>query len=112
MTPAAIYVRISSESTGEGLGVARQEADCRALAERLGWTVAEVYRDNDISAYSGKLRPDYEHLLTDVEAGKVRALLTWHADRVHRSPEELERFIDLAERTPSRCRPSRPGRWT
>ncbi|GAB3185883.1 DNA invertase Pin-like site-specific DNA recombinase [Micromonospora palomenae] len=99
MTTAAIYVRISSDATGEGLGVARQEADCRALADRLGWTVTEVYRDNDISAYSGKVRPDYERLLSNVEAGTVRGLIAWHPDRLHRSPKELERFIDLAERT-------------
>jgi hypothetical protein len=28
---AAIYVRISSDRTGAGLGVTRQEEDCRAL---------------------------------------------------------------------------------
>ncbi|MFC3500831.1 recombinase family protein [Micromonospora krabiensis] len=99
MTTAAIYVRISSDDTGEGLGVARQETECRAMAERLGWTVAEVYRDNDISAYSGKLRPGYERLLSDMAAGTVRGLIVWHADRLHRSPKELERFIDLADRT-------------
>jgi hypothetical protein len=41
----AIYVRISSDRTGAGLGVARQEEDCRALCERLGWTVARAYVD-------------------------------------------------------------------
>jgi hypothetical protein len=38
---------------GAGLGVARQEQDCRALCERCGWTVAGVYPDNDVSAHSG-----------------------------------------------------------
>ncbi len=37
---AAIYVRISYDRTGAGLGVARQEEDCRALCERNGWDVA------------------------------------------------------------------------
>ncbi|MFI7508648.1 recombinase family protein [Micromonospora aurantiaca] len=99
MISAAIYVRISSDPRGEGLGVARQEADCRALAARLGWTVGGVYADNDISAYRGKVRPAYERLLADIGAGRVRALLAWHTDRLHRSPRELERFVDLAERT-------------
>lgn len=99
MTAAGIYVRISSDVTGEGLGVARHEEDCRALALTLGWTVTGVYCDNDVSAYSGKRRPAYERLLADVEAGVVQAVITWHPDRLHRSPKELERFIDLAERT-------------
>lgn len=106
---AAIYVRISSDVTGEGLGVARQEADCRALIEARGWAVAEVYRDNDTSAYSGKIRPEYERMLSDVEAGNVRAIVAWHGDRLHRSPRELERFIDLAERTGLRVETVKAG---
>lgn len=99
MTAAGIYVRISSDVTGQGLGVQRQEQDCRTLAAARGWDVVEVYADNDISAYSGKVRPAYERLLADVDAGRVRAIVAWHSDRLHRSPRELERFISLAERT-------------
>jgi hypothetical protein len=45
---AALYVRISSDRGGAGLGVARQEEDCRALCARLGWRPVEVYADNDV----------------------------------------------------------------
>lgn len=95
---AAIYCRISKDREGDGLGVDRQEQDCRALADRLGWTVAGVYSDNDISAYTGKARPRYRDMLAAIEAGSVDAVLAWHADRLHRSPRELETFIDLSER--------------
>lgn len=98
MSRAAIYVRISDDRLGEGLGVARQERDCRRLAARLGWTVAEVYTDNDISATSGKRRPAYERLLADIEAGAVGAVVVWDVDRLTRRPAELEAFILLAER--------------
>ncbi|MGZ6527028.1 MAG: recombinase family protein, partial [Actinomycetota bacterium] len=47
---AAIYARISSDRDGLALGVERQLADCRELASRKGWPVAEEYIDNDISA--------------------------------------------------------------
>jgi DNA invertase Pin-like site-specific DNA recombinase len=53
----AVYVRISSDPTGAGLGVARQEEDCREMCGRLGWPAPHVYRDNDVSAYSGRPRP-------------------------------------------------------
>lgn len=94
---AAIYVRISKDRTGEGLGVDRQEGDCRAMAERLGWTVTETYTDNDLSAFSGRRRKRYEELLSDIEAGRINAVICWHPDRLHRSPKELERYIDLCE---------------
>jgi site-specific DNA recombinase len=64
---AAIYCRISRDRIGAGLGVERQETECRELAARLGWTVAVVYVDNDISAYSGKARPGYRALLEDLK---------------------------------------------
>jgi site-specific DNA recombinase len=92
-----IYCRISRDRVGAGLGVERQERDCRELADRLGWAVVETYCDNDLSAYSGKRRPDYERLLSDIEAGHLTAVIAWHADRLHRSPVELERYIAVCD---------------
>jgi len=97
---AAIYCRISQDRTGAGLGVERQEADCRDLAERLGWTVVKVYADNDLSAYSGKPRPGYRALLADLRAGVADAVICWHTDRLHRHPSELEEYIAVCERPP------------
>lgn len=57
-----------------------------------------MYVDNDRSAYSGKPRPAYRRLLADADAGRIDAIVAWHADRLHRSPVELEEFIDLVER--------------
>lgn len=96
-TRAAIYVRISKDKVGAGLGVERQEADCRELAARLGWTVVEVFCDNDISAYSGKVRKRYRAMLDAIQSGRVDAVLVWHTDRLHRSPAELEDFIAICQ---------------
>jgi site-specific DNA recombinase len=102
---AAIYCRISKDRVGAGLGVDRQRADCEELATRLGWTVAAVYTDNDISAYSGKLRPGYQALLADLASGRVTAVLAWHTDRLHRRPVELEHYIAVCEThgVPTHC---------
>ncbi len=99
MEKGGIYVRISSDVFGEGLGVARQEADCRGLAERHGWSVQDVYIDNDVSAFSGKPRPSYRRLLDDIDSGRLDGVIAWHGDRLHRSPLELETFIGLIETT-------------
>jgi len=95
---AVVYSRISRDREGAGLGVERQRADCVALADSLGWTVVHEYSDNDISAYSGRLRPSYEAMCALVESGGADAIIAWHTDRLHRSPRELEGFIDLCER--------------
>jgi DNA invertase Pin-like site-specific DNA recombinase len=97
MRLAGVYCRISDDRAGAGLGVARQEEDCRARAEQLGWTVAAVYVDNDLSAYTGAARPGYERMLGELRAGVVNAVVAWHTDRLHRTPRELEEFIDICE---------------
>jgi DNA invertase Pin-like site-specific DNA recombinase len=97
-TRAVIYVRISQDRTGAGLGVDRQREDCEALAKRNGWEVVEVYVDNDVSAFSGKKRKDYERMLADLDDGKATVVIVWHTDRLHRSILELEKYMNLCER--------------
>lgn len=94
---AAIYARISSDPTGQALGVQRQLEDCRRLAADRGWTVADEYVDNDVSAYSGKPRPEYERMLADVRDGLRDAVIVYNMDRLTRRPIELEEFTAVCE---------------
>ncbi|HVB45250.1 MAG TPA: recombinase family protein [Streptosporangiaceae bacterium] len=98
---AAVYVRISKDkrrgSLDEGLGVADQEQQCRELAARLGYLVVAVFCDNDISAYSGRPRPQYLKLLELLHSGGADVVLCWHTDRLHRSNAELEDYINVVE---------------
>ncbi|QJT04332.1 recombinase family protein [Streptomyces asoensis] len=96
-TRAIIYCRISRDREGAGLGVERQREDCAALAAQLGIEIHATYSDNDLSAYSGKPRPGYQRLLDDLRAGRADTVLAWHTDRLHRSPAELEEYIDVCE---------------
>ncbi len=95
---AAVYTRISSDPSGQRAGVERQRADCQAHCLARGWKVTEVFCDNDASAYGTKARRAYEHMLAAAESRTIDAIVTWHNDRLHRSPKELEAFIDLVER--------------
>lgn len=94
---AVIYCRISKDRVGAGLGVERQEADCRALAERFGFEVVFVYVDNDMSATSGKPRPGYLKMLDAIQVGGIDVVIAWHTDRLHRSNLELEEYISICE---------------
>lgn len=92
---AAVYARISLDQEGNALGVKRQLADCHRLADELGWVVAEEYVDNDVSAFSGARRPNYERMLADISEGTRDAVLVYHLDRLTRRPIELERFVEV-----------------
>src|SRR3954462_8167927 len=108
---AAIYCRISDDRRGLGLGVARQQQDCLELAGRHGWQVTTAFVDNDVSAYSGKPRPQYDQLMRAVHSGEVDVVVAWDPDRLHRSPAELEGFITAVERAGVDVVTVQAGRW-
>jgi site-specific DNA recombinase len=102
---AAIYARISDDKEGREAGVTRQIEDCRALAERLGWTLHPdldpVFVDNDISAStkSRRRRPAFDRLLAEVGAGEFDGVLYYSNSRLTRRPAEYETIIKLVEDT-------------
>ncbi|MFD4740978.1 recombinase family protein [Streptomyces virginiae] len=97
-----LYARISSDREGAGLGCDRQIEDGYAHAEQIStsdveYRIVEVFEDNDLSAYSGKPRPDYIRMIEGLKAGGADCIIAWHTDRLHRSPAELESYIDVCE---------------
>ena len=115
-----IQVRISDDRDEDDLergrrGVNRQEGDCRALATREGWTVVEVYAENDTSAFKRRkitlpngrtamrvIRPEFRRMLDDLESGHIQGLIAYDLDRVARDPRDLEDLIDAVETTTPR----------
>lgn len=100
------YARISDDREGGGLGAKRQIDDCLDMhrTARLGGRILDPLVDNDLTAYNKssryKPRPDYDKIpaLLRERPGR-RGILAWHTDRLHRTPRELEDFIDLIEET-------------
>ncbi|MBF6132808.1 recombinase family protein [Nocardia otitidiscaviarum] len=95
---AAIYLRVSLDSSGDGLAVERQLEDCTRIAEARGWSVCEIYTEKPISAFDkNRARPAYDRMVEDYRAGRFNALITWDLDRLTRQPRQLEDWIDAAE---------------
>ena len=93
---AAIYARLSRNRTpDERDSTRRQIESCKKLAKANGLNVTHVLVDDDISAYSGKRRPSYQQLLGLIEADEIDCVIAWHHDRLHRSPIELEQFVQV-----------------
>ncbi|MEU1734742.1 recombinase family protein [Streptosporangium sp. NPDC020145] len=90
------YCRISFDKRGAAEGVATQHLENEISAEELDLTIARSYVDNDKSAYSGVERPQYAQLLKDMKAGTVGVIIIRHADRLHRSVDEVSAFIKVA----------------
>lgn len=95
MKKTAVYVRISQDRSGEGLGVERQREDCEALVVRRGWTTVELFVDNDISASSAKARPAFDRMVQGIRDGRFDAVVTYRSDRLYRQVRQLEGLVDL-----------------
>ncbi|MBA2312134.1 MAG: recombinase family protein [Actinobacteria bacterium] len=94
---AAVYCRISDDREGSRAGVGRQQDDCEALAKRKRWKIGGLYVDNDVSAWSGKVRPQYRRMLDDIKVGLIDGVVIWHQDRLVRHPKELEEFFEICD---------------
>lgn len=97
---AVIYCRISEDALGEGLGVQRQEEDCRALAVSNGYEVVGVYTDNDITAAGAvkKERPQWDQMLADAQSDAFDTVLAYSNSRLTRRLVELETLIQLHDK--------------
>jgi site-specific DNA recombinase len=92
----ANYARISDDPGSRRRGVDRQLRDGREVAARVGRLIFDDYVDNDRSAFRGlQRRQDYHRLCADIRAGKIRYVIFWRVDRLHRDTREGEDFIDL-----------------
>jgi site-specific DNA recombinase len=94
---AVIYARVSQDRDGKSTSVDQQLADCRKFAEERGFDVVAELWDNDISAYTGKLRPQYNELLRMIRDGETDVVIVWEQSRLTRRPYELEGYIEACE---------------
>jgi len=88
--PIAIYARVSTANQNTDA----QVAECRAYAERCGYTVTAIYTDT-ISGTTGKdERPELSRLLHDAFLKKFDAVVVYSIDRVGRS---LKNCLEILE---------------
>ena len=82
----ALYVRVSTDHQS----VRNQEIELQAVAERHGWQVVSVYRDQGISGAKGRdKRPGLEKLLQAVARKEFDLVAAWSVDRLGRSLIDL-----------------------
>lgn len=98
------YGRISDdqedEETGDrGAGVRRQQRANDHIAQARGWKIKQRYEDNDLSAFKESVvRPAFEQMLEDLEAGVIAGIICYNLDRFARRPNDLERAIGIYDR--------------
>ncbi len=101
-----MYLRVSTtDQVRHGAGLDAQEAECRAYAERQGWTVTGVFVDDVDTGTSGTVhpahRPGLATAVAALDAGDAGVLLVRRQDRISRRVRHLLEFVER----------SRAGGW-
>lgn len=93
----AIYLRQSSDPSGQQFGVDRQREEIKRYIDARGWTLVAEFTDNDTSAYKrSKPRPQFNEMLSRAEKGEFDVIVARHLDRLTR---RLEEFATVNRRT-------------
>lgn len=83
---AALYLRVSTDDQT----VANQQRELEAVAERAGWQITAVYKDEGISGSKGRdRRPGLDAMLKDATRRQFDVVLAWSVDRLGRSLQDL-----------------------
>ncbi|TQL96132.1 DNA invertase Pin-like site-specific DNA recombinase [Actinoallomurus bryophytorum] len=88
------YARISRDEDKGLRGIGKQIEDDRERALELGWTLARLYVDDDLTAAKYDVRrPAFEQMMTDLADGVINAALVWKSDRFTRLDYDLTRLF-------------------
>jgi site-specific DNA recombinase len=94
-----IYARVSRLGDDRQRSTGGQVEDCEARIEERGAQVGEVHVDSGRSAWNPRVkRPDWERLMSRLEAGATGGVVVFDMARFSRRPIEGERLILAAER--------------
>ena len=94
---AAIYARISLDKQEEA-GVKRQIHLATKHAEADEAKVVATYVDNNISAFSGDPRPDYNKLIHAIENREIDVVYVYALDRLTRRTKDTLALFELCEK--------------
>jgi DNA invertase Pin-like site-specific DNA recombinase len=94
-----VYVRVSTaRQATDGIGLEAQESKCRQHAERMGWTVAEVFRDEGVSGKDAiESRPGLVALIAKAKATPNAVVVVYSVSRLARRQRLLWTLLDEHE---------------
>jgi DNA invertase Pin-like site-specific DNA recombinase len=86
----ALYTRVSTDHQT----TANQERELRAIADRTGCEIVQIYRDEGISGAKGReMRPAFDALCKDAARRQFDMVMAWSVDRLGRSLQDLVEFL-------------------
>jgi site-specific DNA recombinase len=91
---AVVYARIS-EDHERAESVPTRIANATRHAERMGWNVVRVFKDEGRSGYTGEHRPGFEEMIKFLSEADILVLIARHHDRLTRNPDDFARLMHV-----------------
>jgi DNA invertase Pin-like site-specific DNA recombinase len=93
---ALVYLRVSTlRQATDGIGLDAQDTKARAHAERMGWPVAEVFRDEGVSGKDGlENRPGLVALIERAQHTPGAIVVVYSVSRLARRQRLLYELLD------------------
>lgn len=86
----ALYVRVSTD----GQTVENQLMELEKVAQRMGWEIVHIFKDEGISGAKGrKDRPGFDALSKAIIRKEIDLVAAWSVDRLGRSLQDLVGFL-------------------
>ena len=92
----ALYCRLSQEDMreGESLSIENQKLMLKEYADKNGFRNCQYYVDDGFSGVNNK-RPEYVHMLKDIEDGLVGTVIVKDQSRLGRDHLETDRLMEI-----------------
>ena len=79
------YLRVSGKGQVDGDGFTRQEETIRAYAEKAGYEVVELFREEGVSGTKDELdRPAFQEMVAEILRNGVKTIIVERLDRLAR----------------------------
>lgn len=99
---ALVQTRVSNDPRADARSTEEQELECRAWADREGWTITKVITETGSASRYGrstKARGRWAELTAELGSGDYDILLSWEASRATRELSVYTELRDLCAKT-------------
>lgn len=106
-----IYTRKSDATEGKSKSLQQQLDHCHRLVEHYGFDLNEAniyseeegqkgdwYWNDGTDHFPKPFRPELTRMMTDIEAGKIEAVLVWRSDRLYRDNGVCDAIMQVLRR--------------
>lgn len=95
-----IYARVSTDDKGQTNET--QIREVKAYCNRMGWTVAEIYTDEQTG--KNDKRPGFRSLKGRITEGDIDYVVARNQDRISREPKDYQEFLAFCDKFRVRLR--------